>query len=155
MIANLGLSHEQIINSGAILSGHLADAFVLSTKTRNFHWNVKGMHFSELHALFGAQYDDLDAAIDEIAERIRQLGLEAPGSLAQFLKASRLPETQSAPDAHTMIALLLKDHETIIQHLRQNIDVLTTNGDAGNADFLTGLMESHEKMAWILRSHLS
>jgi len=155
MNINIGLTENQRNESGEILSLALADQYILYTKTRNFHWNVKGLNFSELHAFFENQYSQLDDFIDKTAERIRQLGRVAPGSLQEFLTKTRLAEAQCGTDAHEMLAQLLKDHETIIRQYRSDVDVLTTLGDAGNADFLTGLLENHEKMAWMLRSYLS
>ena len=155
MTSNLGLDPNQISKVTAILSGTLADCIVLQTKTRNFHWNVKGKHFSELHAFFEDQYKQLDAAADEIAERIRQLGVDSPGSLKQFLALTSLEEATGSPDEISMLAQLLTDHETLVRSLRKNVEETASLGDAGNSDFLTGLLQAHEKMAWMLRSYLA
>lgn len=150
---NIGLNVDQRSGVTALLQQLLADEYVLYTKTRNFHWNVSGPRFYDLHKFFEAQYEEIDETIDEVAERIRSLGGISAGSLAEFLKNTRLTEQAGAnlnPDA--MVEKLLDDHEAIIRSLRQ--DVKTTNdefGDAGTSDFLTGLLEDHEKMAWMLR----
>ena len=139
-----------------MLARLLADEHVLYLKTRNFHWNVTGARFNDLHKFFEAQYDQLEETIDEVAERIRALGGAAPGSMKEFLKLARLGEASGAfIGADRMLAGLLDDHEALIRTLRE--DLVTANdihGDAGTADFLTGLMEAHEKMAWMLRSFL-
>ena len=133
----------------------LADEHVLYVKTRNFHWNVTGLDFGALHELFEKQYDALADSIDEIAERIRMLGGVAPGSMKEFLKLARLDEQPGGKlEAGKMIAALLSDHETVIRALREAIEVADGAGDAGTNDFLTGLLEDHEKTAWMLRAHL-
>lgn len=155
MKPNLGLSakaRESVIDALAVV---LADEHVLYVKTRNFHWNVTGPHFGALHAFFETQYDSLSETIDEVAERIRALGGTAPGSMAAFLKLARLSEdTGKPPKDLEMIASLLADHESIARELRGAIDLAGKNEDEGTADFLTGLLEAHEKSAWMLRAHL-
>lgn len=151
----LGLSEDTRQSSVDILTTTLAATFALYTKTRKFHWNVTGPHFIELHKLFEAQYDELEEAMDEIAERVRQLGGIAIGTLEEMQEHSFLEESPGVnPDAPGMVAELLADHESVIRHLRADIDAVTENGDAGTADFLTGLLEDHEKTAWFLRAHL-
>jgi len=139
-----------------ILNHLLADEYVLYTKTRKFHWNVLGPHFSELHKFFEGQYEQLDEIIDEVAERARALGGVSFGTLAEFGEATRLNEAPGQnPNAPEMIKDLLADHETIIRQLRTDLESCDEKyRDAGTNDFLTGLMEQHEKMAWMLRSYL-
>ncbi|GJM34523.1 MAG: DNA starvation/stationary phase protection protein [Saprospiraceae bacterium] len=134
----------------------LADEHVLTIKTRNYHWNVTGMQFQQIHELFGEQYATLAEANDDIAERIRTLGFFSAGSMQEFLKNCRLSESDHVNgDAQKMINNLLRDHEAIIQFLRHDLDeAMEVYKDAGTSDFLTGLMEVHEKMAWMLRSHI-
>lgn len=139
-----------------ILGGILADQHVLYVKTRSFHWNVTGPQFSVLHALFEKQYDALAEAIDETAERIRALGAPSPGSMAEFLKAARLKEhIGRAPNAHAMLETLLADHEAMARQLRADADRCAGElNDASTNDFLIGLLQEHEKTAWMLRAHL-
>jgi starvation-inducible DNA-binding protein len=139
-----------------ILNTLLADEFVLATKTRNCHWNVNGLHFHDLHKFFDAQYEELDAVLDDVAERTRALGGHAVGTLAEFLKLARLQEQLGQyPNAQQMVAELLDDQETVIRQLRTDLEKCADKyGDAGTADYLTGLMEKHEKMAWMLRAML-
>lgn len=156
MHPNIGLEDKQRFGSAEILNHLLADEYVLYTKTRNYHWNVTGRDFHELHSFFEKQYEVLDEIIDDVAERVRALGFNAFGSLEQFKKMTRLEEGYGeVPPADQMLRNLLQDHEIIIRQMRQDLE--TTNEeyhDAGTSDFITGLMEQHEKMAWMLRSFL-
>jgi starvation-inducible DNA-binding protein len=140
-----------------ILNRLLSDEYVLYTKTRNYHWNVTGPQFNDLHKFFEAQYEELNEFVDEIAERARQLGGRAFGSLAEFAKTARLSEESgTAPAAKEMLANLLADHEALIRTLRSDIGpVAERYHDIGTSDFLTGLLEKHEKMAWMLRAFVS
>jgi starvation-inducible DNA-binding protein len=152
----IGLLEKDRQEVARILRAILADEYVLYTKTRNFHWNVTGPNFSELHSLFERQYEALNETVDSVAERIRALGEASSGSLAEFLKETRLPEAMGqALSSQEMLSALLEDHETIIRTLRKELSVcLDRHHDAGTSDFLTGLMEDHEKTAWMLRSYL-
>jgi starvation-inducible DNA-binding protein len=155
MQPNVGLTAAQRTGVAELLTKTLADEYVLYTKTRNFHWNVSGMHFAALHKFFEQQYDLLDGKIDEIAEFIRYFGHPSPGSLREFLDATRLTEEPGTGDvsAEVMVKSLLSDHEQIIRHLRADIETAQTDFAAADvADFLTGLLEDHEKMAWMLRA---
>ena len=133
----------------------LADTVVLNQKTHGFHWNVTGPHFSDLHKLFEAQYGDLEAAIDEIAERIRALGHMAPGSLAQFLKLASLKEESGAPDWKAMVRQLCDDNEAASRGARAALKVAQDAGDEATADMLIERMDGHDKAAWMLRSILA
>ena len=140
-----------------LLNTLLADEYVLYTKTRNAHWNIQGQNFIELHKFFESQYDALDIIIDDVAERVRVLGHFALGSLKDFIAMTRLSEHEhDFTDSSHIIQTLLQDHETLIRLLRK--DILATakeDKDLGTVDFMTGLMEQHEKMAWMLRAHLT
>lgn len=156
MNLNIGLSSKNLKSITGILSNVLADAMVLYTKTRKFHWNVSGNSFMELHKLFEKQYKILEEAIDEIAERINKLGEKTPGTMQEFLKMSSLKETPGKyPSQKDMLSELLKDHEAVIVQLRKNIDDCDEKyGDIGTSDFLTDLLKQHETIAWTLRRYL-
>jgi starvation-inducible DNA-binding protein len=153
----IGLNDGQRKPVVDILNRLLADEVTLYVKTRNFHWNVEGPDFSELHKFFESQYDEIDEIMDEVAERARALGGYAAGSLGEFAAAARLKEARGGSlAAREMLAQLLADHETVIRNLRSEAgQVGEKHGDAGTEDFLVGLMEQHEKMAWMLRSYLA
>lgn len=153
----IGLTDKSRAGVAAILNTVLADEYVLYTKTRNYHWNVVGPQFNDLHKFFESQYEAIDETIDEVAERVRALGEPSAGSMAEFLKLARLKESASEKKltAEKMIEHLLHDHEALITTLREDLETVASKfKDTGNQDFLTGLMEEHEKMAWMLRSYL-
>ncbi|MBY0426526.1 MAG: DNA starvation/stationary phase protection protein [Cytophagales bacterium] len=156
MSANIGIFESNLQAVARILNFVLADEMVLLVKTRNFHWNVKGMHFSQLHSFFDSQYEQLNESVDEVAERVRALGEYAIGSLEEFKSQTRLKESLAKGlRAEDMLRELLNDHETLIKKLRTDIDdTVSKYQDVGTSDFLTGLMEEHEKMAWMIRSYL-
>jgi starvation-inducible DNA-binding protein len=157
MEPNIGITKQNLQKSIAFLSSILADEMTLYIKIRKFHWNISGNSFMELHKLFENQYKGLEESIDEIAERISKLGGKAIGTMKEFSELTRLKENPNQyPSQKDMIVELLKDHETIIIELRKDITVCAEEiNDAGTADFLTGLMEEHETMAWTLRRYLS
>jgi starvation-inducible DNA-binding protein len=144
MQPNIGIKPEHLTQVAHELNGILADEFLLYTKTRNAHWNVEGPDFHDKHKFFEAQYEELDEIMDAVAERIRTLGHYAPGTLGSFLKLTHLTEQmREKNDSAGFIAM------------RENINRFANEwNDAGTSDFITGLMETHEKMAWMLRSHL-
>lgn len=156
MNSNIGIKQEHLSKIAYELSRILSDEFLLYTKTRAAHWNVEGADFYSKHKFFEDQYEILDDVIDDVAERIRAIGHYVPATLKDFLNLTKLSElTRGDNDSKSFVSQLLADHESIIIHLRSNINLFATElGDAGTSDFITGLMEQHEKMAWMLRSHL-
>ena len=156
MKPNIEISDKNLKFVAALLNNLVADEFVLYTKTRNAHWNIVGPGFMELHKFFQSQYEQLDEIIDGVAERVRSLGHFALGSLKDFTALTRLNEKKyDISNQNEMIKDLLADHETIIRILRKDIVACAENKDLGTSDFVCGLMEQHEKMAWMLRSYLS
>ena len=138
-----------------ILNTTLSDEMVLLVKTRNYHWNVTGPQFNDLHKFLDAQYEELNEIVDDVAERARILGGMPFGTMGEFQKQSRLKEHPGQhPSPKSMLANLLSDHESIIRTLRADLVICqNTHGDAGTSDYLTALMQQHEKMAWMLRSY--
>jgi starvation-inducible DNA-binding protein len=157
MNVNIGIPGAKRDAVANVLNTLLADEYVLYTKTRNYHWNVVGPQFNDLHKFFESQYEALNDIVDDVAERARTLGGKALGTLVEFAKTTRLRERAGEyPDARGMIGDLLADHESIVKQLRADlVTALDKHGDAGTSDFLTGLMEKHEKMAWMLRAFLA
>nr|WP_315207597.1 DNA starvation/stationary phase protection protein [uncultured Flavobacterium sp.] len=156
MKPQIGITQEHLKNSISILSSVLANEMTLYVKLRKFHWNVSGESFMEFHKLFEGQYTQLEASIDEIAERIGKLGGKTIGTMKEFSDLAIIKESPNHyPSQKEMVTELLEDHETVIIHLRKDVDISAEeNKDAGTADFLTGLMEAHETMAWTLRRYL-
>ncbi|WP_028121391.1 Dps family protein [Epilithonimonas tenax] len=134
----------------------LADENVLYIKTKNAHWNVEGPDFYEKHKFFESQVGLLDEVIDRVAERIRSIGHYAPASLKSYLSLTHLTEqTREKNNSKGFITELLADHDSLIIILREHIHSFGNRfHDLGTADFITAVMETHEKMAWFLRSHL-
>jgi len=156
MNTNIGITPKNLQAVSQELTKLLADEFVLYTKTRNAHWNVEGPDFHSMHVFFESQYEALDETMDSVAERLRQLGHYAPATLQSFLSLTHLTEKLGEKnDSMGFIKELVMDHEAIIVFIRENINRIANEyGDAGTSDFITGLMEEHEKMAWMLRAHL-
>jgi len=139
------------------LSGFLADSYTLYLKTHNFHWNVTGPMFNSLHNMFMTQYTEQWTALDEIAERIRALGFNAPGSYREFVALSSIPEepglTNSA-DWQEMVRQLVVGNEAVCRTARKVLDIADDADDAPTEDLLTQRLQTHEKYAWMLRSLL-
>ena len=156
MNPNIGLSGKNLKSVTTLLSAVLADAVLLYTKTRKFHWNVSGESFMELHKLFEKQYKVLEEWIDEIAERINKLGAKTPGTMQEFLQLASLKEGPGKyPGQKEMLKELLKDHEAVVIQVRKYIDECDEKyEDKGTADFLTDLLKEHETTAWTLRRYL-
>jgi starvation-inducible DNA-binding protein len=156
MEATIGIKEKSLETVTHSLDMILADEFVLYVKTLNAHWNVEGPDFHSKHLFFETQYGQLQKIIDDLAERIRILGHYAPASLREYLELTHLSElSREGNKSPGYIKELLRDHESILIRLRENIDSYgTALHDQGTSDFITQLMETHEKMAWMLRAHL-
>ena len=149
-----GITETARVDIAQDLSKLLASMYTLYLKTQNFHWNVVGPHFQALHTMFEEQYNDLFAANDEVAERIRALGELAPGSFSEFAKLSFISEAKGHPSAEDMVKELLSDHETIASFLRDLIEKAADARDEATNDVLAPRIDVHEKTAWMLRSFL-
>jgi starvation-inducible DNA-binding protein len=136
------------------LSRLLADSYTLYLKTHNYHWNVTGPHFNTLHTMFETQYTELATAVDEIAERIRALGIKAPGSYAAFAQLASVDEASGDENAEDMIRALVTGQEAVVRTARQAFPAAERANDEPTADLLTQRMQIHEKNAWMLRSML-
>lgn len=142
------MSNQQLVDK---LKVFLADSYTLYLKTQNFHWNVTGPLFHSMHTMFEEQYTDLATAVDEIAERIRALGVFAPGSYSQFEKLATIKEAgDEVPKAMDMAKILEQDHMALAKHAQEIIKL--ADGDDVTIDLCTGRMSVHEKTAWMLRS---
>ena len=155
MELNIGISAEdrQEISTG--LSKLLADSYSLYLKTHNYHWNVEGPLFNTLHLMFEEHYTELATAVDEIAERIRALGVKAPGSYSAFSGLTSISEATGEESAEEMIRQLVLGQETVARTAREAIASADAASDEPTADLLTQRMQIHEKNAWMLRSMLA
>ncbi len=155
MKVDIGISEKNRQAVALELNKLLADEHILYNKTKNYHWSIEGPSFMEFHKLYETQYTQLAGVIDEIAERIRTIGHFAEGRLKELLKLASLEEPPAPTNQTEQIENLETDHETLIKRLRKLITEFDEkNKDAGSADFITGLLKQHEKMAWMLRSYL-
>ncbi|AKM31282.1 DNA starvation/stationary phase protection protein [Pandoraea faecigallinarum] len=152
---NIGISDKDRKRIVEGLSRLLADTYTLYLKTHNFHWNVTGPMFNTLHLMFEGQYNELAAAVDQIAERIRALGYPAPGTYKEFAKLSSIPEAEGVPAAEDMIRQLVEAQEAVTRTARAIFPVVDAASDEPTADLLTQRMQIHEKNAWMLRSLLA
>ena len=151
---NIGIAASDREAIAAGLSRLLADTYTLYLKTHNFHWNVIGPMFQTLHLMFEQHYNELALAVDAIAERIRALGVAAPGTYSAFTKLSSIQETDGVPKAAEMIRLLVQDHEAVARTARSVFPSANKADDQPTADLLTQRLQIHEKTAWMLRSLL-
>ena len=154
MDLNTGIAPEQREKLAKELSRLLADSYTLYLKTHNFHWNVTGPMFQTLHLMFEQQYTELSMAVDLVAERIRALGVPAPGSYAAFGRLSSVADTDAVPKAMEMVKLLVEANETVIRTAREVVTAAEEAGDQATADLGTQRLQIHEKTAWMLRSLL-
>lgn len=153
---SIGINKENRKAVVEMLQKLLADEYLLYTKLRNAHWNVEGIDFHTKHVFFEEEYNKIEAIVDEVAERIRMLGFYSPGTLGEFLELSHLKdESPKKNDSATLMKDLLEDHNTIIKFIRESIgDNAEEHNDEGTADFITGIMQVHEQMSWMLRASL-
>jgi starvation-inducible DNA-binding protein len=153
---NIGLDASQREGVVNLLNSALSDGYLLLIKTKKYHWDIVGPQFLTLHKLWEEQYQSLSDSIDAYAERARMLGGYPIGTAAGFLKNTTLTEDAGEIlNATDMVSRLMSDHEQIIRNLRAAIDECAEEfHDQGTADFLTGQMEAHEAMAWMLRSFI-
>ena len=149
-----GLSEENRKSVVNKLSDVLADSYLLMLKTQNYHWNVKGTLFKSLHDLTEAHYDELFEAIDELAERIRALGYDAPGSFTEFDQLSNIKDARKGISDLEMAGDLLKSHESLIINLRKTLKTAESVEDEVTVDMMVERLAVHEKAAWMLRSFI-
>jgi starvation-inducible DNA-binding protein len=148
----IGTKDREVIAEG--LSRLLADSYTLYLQSHNFHWNVTGPMFQTLHVLFMAHYTELWNALDLIAERIRSLGLPAPGTYKEFTKLASIKEVEGVPSATEMIRILVAGQEAVAKTARKSFTAAEQANDQPSCDLLTQRLQVHEKNAWMLRSLL-
>lgn len=146
----LGLNEEKTTKTVQELNILLADYHIYYQKLRNFHWNVIGKNFFDLHEKFEELYDDAKIKVDEIAERILTLRFQPTSNLSEYLKTSNLKESSSDLADIEMIEALLEDHRIILGQLRKVIGVAEDGGDEGTIDLIGGYIRELEKTSWML-----
>ncbi|ADV51214.1 DNA starvation/stationary phase protection protein [Cellulophaga sp. E16_2] len=157
MKTNIGITEENRAKVAEHLSKILADEFLIYTKTLRAHWNLEGIDFHTKHVFFEDHYNAIKEFVDSVAERIRKIGHYAPATLKQFLQLTHLSEEIEGDNSSlNYMKVLLQDHDTIIIEIRKIIPEIEEElNDVGTADFLTGLLQEHEEMAWMLRASVS
>lgn len=151
---DIGIPETERQQIAAGLSRLLADTYTLYLKTHNYHWNVTGPMFQTLHLMFETQYTELALAVDLIAERIRALGVPAPGTYREFAELTTIAEAEGIPKAEDMIRDLVAGQEAVVRTARSVFSLADAANDEPTADLLTQRMQLHEKTAWMLRSLL-
>ncbi len=156
MTIDIGIDEAKREAVAAALKNTLADTYAVYIKTHGYHWNVTGPEFRTLHLMFEEQYTEMWQALDEIAERIRSLGVFAPGSGSEFADLTTIHgSAKGVPEARQMVQNLLHDQETLIRRAREALDLAGDAGDQASEDLLTQRIQIHEKTAWMLRSYLA
>ncbi len=155
MKPNLGIPEVHLQVVAEELNKLLSDEVVLYFKTRNYHWNIEGPNFHEMHLFYEQQFMQLDGIIDQVAERIRTIGHYTEARLVDYLKLTNLVEPPYTNFQNDQLKNLLASHETIINNLRRLIPLFADkNKDLGSSDFVTQLLGTHEKMSWMVRAYL-
>ncbi|MEM1187765.1 MAG: Dps family protein [Pseudomonadota bacterium] len=149
---DIGISEEDRIDIATGLKALLADSYTLYLQTHNFHWNVTGPQFRELHLMFEEHYTELATAVDEVAERIRTLGIAAPGTYKAFAELSSIEEVEGVPAASEMVERLTRGHEQIVKTCRAVLAKAQEADDESTASLVSDRMRVHEKTAWMLRA---
>lgn len=151
---DIGINEEQRHAIAEGLKVLLADSYTLYLQTHNFHWNVTGPQFRELHLMFEEHYTELAVAVDDIAERIRTLGVAAPGTYAAFAELSNIKEVDGVPAAQAMVITLVQGHEQVVKTCRAVLRTAQQAADESSAALISDRMRVHEKTAWMLRATL-
>ncbi|MCF2950365.1 DNA starvation/stationary phase protection protein [Paraglaciecola aquimarina] len=149
---DIGISKENRTEISNGLKHLLADSYTLYLQTHNFHWNVTGLQFRELHLMFEEHYTELAIAVDDIAERIRTLDVPAPGTYKEFSKLSSIKEVDGVPSSSEMVELLTKGHEQVIKTSRKVLKIAQNADDESTSALVSDRMRVHEKTAWMLRA---
>lgn len=149
---NIGINKENRLEIANGLKRLLADSYTLYLQTHNFHWNVTGLQFRELHLMFEEYYTELAIAVDDIAERIRTLDVPAPGTYKEFSKLSSIKEVDGVPSSAEMVEILTKGHEQVIRTARDVLKIAQAADDESTASLVSDRMGIHEKTAWMLRA---
>lgn len=152
MSIDIGIKEQDRVAVADGLKKLLADSYTLYLQTHNFHWNVTGPQFRELHLMFEEHYTELAVAVDDIAERIRTLGVYAPGTYKAFAQLSSIEEVDSIPTGNEMVEILTKSHEQVVKTARQVLKLAQDANDESSAALVSDRMRIHEKTAWMLRA---
>ena len=129
-----------------------ADAFTFYLKAHFYHWNIEGPNFPQYHKFLNKLYNDVWESVDTFAELIRTLNVYAPGTLSRFKSLTTIEESDSIPDAMTMMKNLLEENNMLIASLLKAYSMADKDGEIGIANFLQDRIQQHEKHGWMLQS---
>ncbi len=149
---DIGINEQDRFRIAEGLKKLLADSYTLYLQTHNFHWNVTGPQFRELHLMFEEHYTELAIAVDDIAERIRTLDVAAPGTYRALSELSSIKEVEGVPPANEMVDILTKSHELVVKTCRDALLLAQKANDESSASLISDRMRVHEKTAWMLRA---
>lgn len=152
MRSNTEMSEQARLNCASAISAVLADTYLLYLKTHNFHWNVEGDQFYTLHKLFEEQYRELWASVDDLAERVRALGLPAPGTYAKFQALASVKDNEDIPAGAEMVRELISDNAAVARTIRSALRTVQEAGDEASASLLADRLATHEKQIWMMGS---
>ena len=154
MKIDIGLTNTVREEIRGALSKFLADVYAIYLKTQKFHWNVKGDQFFSLHLMLEKQYEEMAEEIDEVAERIQTLGFTVEASFGIFKDLTTIPEEGNIGSAKEMLELLIQGHEVIVRNGRYLATMAEKHADVATVDMMGRRIGGHEKILWMLRSHL-
>lgn len=149
---DIGINQQDRTKVAEGLKHLLADTYTLYLQTHNFHWNVTGPQFRDLHLMFEEHYTELAVAVDDIAERIRTLGIAAPGTYKAFAELSSIKEVDGVPNAEKMTEILTHSHELVVKTCRDTLKLASAADDESSMALVSDRMRVHEKTAWMLRA---
>jgi starvation-inducible DNA-binding protein len=149
---DIGIKEEDRLKIAEGLKHLLADTYTLYLQSHNFHWNVTGPQFRELHLMFEEHYTELATAVDEVAERIRTLGVPAPGTYKSFAELSSIKEVEGVPSANEMVDILTQGHQQVVKTCREVLKTAQEADDESTVALVSDRMRIHEKTAWMLRA---
>lgn len=149
---DIGIKEQDRIKISEGLKRLLADSYTLYLQSHNFHWNVTGPQFRELHLMFEEHYTELATAVDDVAERIRTLDVPAPGTYKSFAELSSIKEVEGVPAAKDMVEILTQGHQQVVKTCREVLSIAQEANDESTASLVSDRMRIHEKTAWMLRA---
>jgi len=156
MEINIGLEKQGREEVAEVLNKYLANLHVLYTKLHNFHWNIEGKNFFQIHAKLEELYDATAEEIDEVAERVLTLGLRPLASMKDYLEVATIKEVESVGiKSEAVLRSVLEDFSTLIKDLREGIEIAGKHGDEVSTDMMIVALENYEKTSWMLRATLS
>jgi starvation-inducible DNA-binding protein len=131
-----------------------ASEYAFALKAQNFHWNVEGPLFPQLHMLFGDIYEEVYESIDPFAENIRKVGSYTPASFQRFSMLTQIEDELNMLEDRAMLSELLEDSDKMVKLLKIVFDASEAVHEHGLSDFLAGRMDAHRKHSWMLRATL-